>query len=68
MSAITQPVCLDQGPVYSNQRPKQTPKDNTTEPMSLEMFNRAVSDLNTKGVVNPKKCNCYLVKKTSKPV
>ena len=68
MSAITQPICLDQGPVYSNQRPKQTPKDNTTKPMSLDMFNKAVSDLNTKGVINLKKYNHYLVKKTSKPV
>ena len=48
MSAITQPICLDQGPVYSNQRPKQTPKDITTKPMSLEMFNKAASDLITR--------------------
>ena len=68
VTAITQPICLDQGPVYSNQRPKQTPKDITTEPMSLEMFNKAASDLNTKGIINLKKYNHYLVKKTSKPV
>ena len=49
MSAITQPICLDPGHVYSNQRPKQTPRDITTKPMSLEMFNKAASDLNTKG-------------------
>ena len=67
-SAITQPIHLDQGRVYSNQRPKQTPKDITTEPMSLKMFNRATSDLNTKGVINLKKYNLYLVRKTSKPV
>ena len=67
-SAISQPICLDQGPVYSSQRPKQTPKDNITKPMSLEMFNKAVSDLNTKGIINLKKYKCYLVKKTSKPV
>ena len=66
--AITQPICLDQGPVYSNQRPKQTPKDDITKPVSLEMFNRAVSDINTKGIINLKKYNCHLVKKTSKPV
>ena len=35
---------------------------------SLEMFNRAASDLNTKGVINLKKYNRYLTKKTSKPV
>ena len=65
MSGITQPICLEQGPVYSNQRPKQTPKDNITKPMSLEMFNKAASDLSTKGVINLKKYNRYLVKKTS---
>ena len=68
MTAITQPIHLDQGPVYSNQKPTQTPKDVTTEPVSLEIFNRATSDLNTKGMINLKKYNCYLVKKTSKPV
>ena len=56
-SAITEPICLDQGPVYSHQRPKQTPKDITTKPVSLEMFNKATSDLNTKGVINLKKYN-----------
>ena len=50
MSAITQPIHLDQGHVYSNQRPKQT-----TKPVSLEMFNKAASDLNTKGVISQKK-------------
>ena len=67
-TAVTQPIHLDQAPVYSNQRPKQTPKEITTKPMSLEMFNKAASDLNTKGIINLKKYNCYLVKKTSKPV
>ena len=62
-TAITKPIHLDQGPVYSNQRPKQTPKDITTEPVSLEMFNRATSDLNTKGIINLKKYNHYLVEK-----
>ena len=32
------------------------------------MFNRAASALNTKGVINLKKYNRYLVKKTSKPM
>ena len=54
-SAITQPIHLDQGPVYTNQRPKQTPKEDITETMSLEMFNKAANDLNTKGVINLKK-------------
>ena len=51
-SAITQPICLDQGLVYTNQRPKQTPKEDIIKPMSLEMFNKAASDLNTKGIIN----------------
>ena len=67
-SAITQPIHLDQGPVYTNQRSKQTPKEDNAEPMSLEMFNKAASDLNTKGVINLKKYNHYLIKKTSKPI
>ena len=46
-SAITEPVHLDQGPVYTNQRPKQTPKEDIAKPMSLEMFKKAASDLNT---------------------
>ena len=60
-TAITEPIHLDPGP-------KQTPKDVTTGPISLEMFNRAASDLNTNGIINLKKYNHYLVKKTSKPV
>ena len=48
MTAITEPICLDQGPVYLNQRLNQTPKNITTKPVSLEMFNRATSDLNQK--------------------
>ena len=60
-SAINQSIHLDLGP-------KQAPKDVNTEPVSLEMFNRAMSDLNTKGMINLKKYNHYLVKKTSKPI
>ena len=57
-----------QGPIYSKQKPNQTPKDDITKPLSLEMFNGPVSDLNMRGIINLKKYNCYLVKKTSKPV
>ena len=64
----TEPMQLNPGPVYSNRKLKQTPQDVTTEPISLEMFNRATSDLNTKGIINLKKYNHNLVKKTSKPV
>ena len=48
--------------------PKQTQKDVITEPVSLEMFNKGASDLNTKGIINLKKYNQYLVKKSSKPI
>ena len=38
-----------------------------TGPLSLEMFNRATTDLNDKGIINMKKYSRYLYKK-SKPV
>ena len=34
---------------------KTNSQEDITKPMSLEMFNKAVSDLNTKGVINLKK-------------
>ena len=62
-SAINQSTHIEPGP-------KQVPKDETTEPVSLffEMFNEAADDLNTKGIINLKKYNRYLVKKMSKPI
>ena len=60
-STISQSISLELGP-------KQIPKDVTVEPISLEMFNKAASDLNTKGVINLKKYNHYLIKKMSKPI
>ena len=53
-STIDQTILLKPGP-------KQIPKDFTTEPLSLEMFNKAASDLNTKGIINLKKCSHCLV-------
>ena len=44
-----------------------TPTDVKTRPLSLEMFNHAATDLNDKGIINLKKYNKYLYKK-SKPV
>ena len=64
----TEPVQLNPGPVYLNWKSKQISMDVTSEPISLEIFNRAACDLNTKGVINLKKYNHYLVKKTSKPI
>ena len=51
-SAVTQPV---QEPVYKSQRTKHTSEEDTIEPVSLEMFNKAAIDLDTKGVINLRK-------------
>ena len=50
------------------QRSKYISVGDTTEPVSLEMFNKAATDLETKGVINLKKYTKYLVKKNSEPV
>ena len=67
-STSQQPVQLVRGPIYRNQISKHTSEGNTTEPVSLEMFDKAATDLETKGVINLKKYTKYLTKKTSKPV
>ena len=41
-----------------------TSPDFKTRPLSLEMFNRAATDLNEKGVINLKRYNKYLYKKS----
>ena len=66
-SAVPQPVHLVQGPVYKSQRTKHASEDQTTEPVSLEMFNKAATDLESKGVINLRKYTRYLYKKTSRP-
>ena len=58
---------IDQS-IYIKPGPKQIPKHVTTEPVSLEMFNKAANDLNTKGIINLRKYNRYLVKKMLKPI
>ena len=60
-SAIDEPICLET-------TPKLNAKDIKSESVSSEMFNKEVSDLNTKGIMNLKKYNCYLATKTSKPI
>ena len=67
-SAVSQPVHLIQGPVFKSQRTKHTPEEETTEPVSLEMFSKAAIDLDTKRVINLRKYTKYLTKKTSKPI
>ena len=47
--------------------PSITTTNVKTRPVSLEMFNRATTDLNEKGIFNLKKYNKYLYKK-SKPI
>ena len=56
------------GPTNRAHRPKYTSEGDTTEPVSLEMFNKAATDLETKGVINLKKYPKYLAKKNSEPV
>ena len=60
-STLDEPFCLEP-------TPKLSAKDVKTKLVSLEMFNRAASDLNTKGIINLKKYNHYLATKTSKPI
>ena len=54
--------------INRNQRSKYFCEGDTTEPVSLEMFNKAATDLETKGVINLKKYTQYLTKKSSEPV
>ena len=54
-SAVTQCVHLVQRPIYKSQRTKHTPEEDTLEPVLLEMFNKAATDLDTKGVINLRK-------------
>ena len=67
-STVPQPVHLVRGPIYKNQLAHHTSEGKTTEPISLKMFNKASTDLESKGVINLKKYTRYLNKKTSTPV
>ena len=51
-STAQQSSQLVRGPIHRNQRSKYTSEGDTTEPVSLEMFNKAATDLDTKGVIN----------------
>ena len=61
-------VQLIRGPINRNQRSKYHSEGDTTETVSLEMFNNAATDLETKAVINLKKYTKYLTKKNSEPV
>ena len=67
-STAPQTVHHVRGPIYKNQGSKHTSKDETTDLVSLEMFNKAATDLESKGVIDLKKYTRYLTKKTSRPV
>ena len=60
-SAIDKPSCFVT-------TPKLNAKDIKSKPVSLEMFNKAVRNLNTEGIINLKKYNHFLTMKTSKPI
>ena len=59
---------LIRGLINRNQRSKYTSEGDTIEPVSPQMFNKAATDLETKGVINLKKYTKYLTKKNSEPV
>ena len=67
-STAQQSVPLVRGPNNKNQRSRYTSEGDTTEPVSLEMFNKVATDLETKGVINLRRYTKYLTKKTSKLV
>ena len=68
LQVATKPSSTIDEPLHLEPTPKLSAEDVKSEPVSLEMFNRAATDLNTKGIINLKKYNQYLVKKSSKPV
>ena len=66
-SAAQPSTQLIRGPINRNQKSKYTSEGDISEPVSLEMFNKAALDLETKGVINLKKYTRYLTKKNSEP-
>ena len=59
-STAQQPVQLVRGPIYKNQGSKHTSDGNTTESVSLEIFNKAATDLETKVVIKPQEIHKIL--------
>ena len=66
--ATNKPSTTVDVPLQLDSSPKLSSTEIKSRPLSLEMFNRAASDLDTKGIINLKKYNWYLIKKSSKPV
>ena len=67
-STTHQSIQLVRGPNNINQRSRYISEGDTTQPVSLEMFNKAATDLETRGVINLRRYTKYLTKKTSKPI
>ena len=55
-------------PIHTESMPKLSTTTINSEPVSLEMFNKAANDLSSKGMLNLKKYSRYLDKRSSKPV
>ena len=68
VSSTQPPTRLLEGPSNKTHKPKYTSVGDTTEPVSLEMFNKATTDLGAKGMINLRKYTNYLARKDSKPV
>ena len=62
----TQLTHLPTGPIHFRQKPIKL-QDNK-EPISFELFNKAASELDDKGVINLKKYKKYIAKKTAQPI
>ena len=65
---ITRLPTTPTSPSNKAHKPKYTSVGDTAEPISLEMFNKAATDLEAKGMINLRKYTKYLATKDSKPV
>ena len=66
VSSTKPPTRLLKGPSIKTHKPKYTSVGDTTEPVSLEMFNKAATDLGAKGMINLRKYMKYVARKDSK--
>ena len=64
--ATNKPSTTADAPLQLDSSLKLSSNEIKSRPLSLEMFNHAASNLDTKGIINLKKYNCYLVKKSVK--
>ena len=67
--STTQPHAgLTDGASNKPSKPRSTSMEDAIEPVSLEMFNKAATDLEAKGIINLRRYTKYLAKKDSKLV